>query len=65
MDEINHVDHRATSVVHETDRTSPDLLAKIYQRIAEAQASLEPNCDGVQGGVRITDKPVSTQEAQR
>ena len=64
MDEIIHVDHRTTRVVHETDRTSFDLLAKTYQQITTVQPRLNPGCDSVHHGVRISAEAVATQETQ-
>lgn len=64
MDEIFHVDHRTTSVVHETDRISADLLAKAYLHITNAQARLGPHIDSVQRRPRVNDQPHPMQEAQ-
>ncbi|CAD74193.1 MAG TPA: hypothetical protein DDX19_04585 [Rhodopirellula baltica] len=64
MDEIIYVDHRSTSVVHETDRNSDDLLANAYQQITNAQPRRHPDSDGVQHRVSINVQPVQMQEAQ-
>lgn len=53
MEEITHVDQRATDAVHETDRTSHDLIARVYQRLRDELS--------VQAGRDISEHPGPTQ----
>ena len=64
MKEITYIDRRTVKSVHETDRTSADLLAKVYQHLSDRQEAEKTSQDSVQIGVTLTSKPVLMQEAQ-
>jgi len=62
MEEITHVDQRTAFAVHETDRASVDLLAKVYQRLKEdslVQSGLQSR---VQTGQIVANNSVQLQE---
>lgn len=64
MEENTHFDHRTIQVVHETDRTSSALLAKVYQHLTASQEALDRQGDSVQAGVTMTPAPVLIQEVR-
>jgi len=64
MEEINRIGQRATEVAHETDRTSQDLIAKVYQRLRDGSAVQVGRQSSIQPGHGMADIVVQLQEAQ-
>ena len=64
MEEITHIGQRTTCTVHETDRTSSDLLAQVYQHLASRASSQSERPNSVQHGVTMTAESVSMQEVK-
>jgi hypothetical protein len=64
MEEINPIGQRATEAAHETDRTSHDLIAKVYQRLRDGSAVQIRRQSSVQPGHGMADVTVQLQEAQ-
>jgi len=62
MEEITQFDQRIACTVYETDRTSADLLARVYQRLKDemhVQSSLQSS---VQTGQVAANHSVQLQE---
>ena len=64
MEEITHIGQRTTCTVHETDRTSSDLLAQVYQHLASRASSQSGHFSSVQDGVTMAAESVPMQEAE-
>lgn len=62
MEEITHVDQRAAYTVHETDRTSVDVLAKVYQRLKAELHVQSGHKSSVQPGPVAASNSVQLQE---
>lgn len=63
MDEFIRVDQRTTQSVHETDRYSVDLLAKIYQRLERTNTVTATPQVSVQTSGEVAANSVPLQEA--
>ena len=64
MEEITQVDHRTTFSVFETDRSSDELLALTYQRIADFDGRFSSCLSSEPESVKMMQNSVLVQEAR-